>query len=189
MDQETLDVPQTPQPAVTDACGCTPHMPTMGGSPVAATDLPGAPARTTENPPVDEASRRTLKLVLTLAPAEAGHYRAALAIGAEGCDPLLHSMRVSALVDALEQVPTLVDEAEAHWRLYPRNPTSVRAPSQQPGPKRGRVSSSPLVSMATEPPPEIPSDVQVEGEPIPMPATAPVTAPTRPTGGQLTLFG
>jgi hypothetical protein len=189
MDQETLDVPQAPQPDMTDACGCTPHLPAQGGSIAADPDPPEATAPTTEIATSAEASRRAIKLVLTLTPAEAGQYRAALAIGAEGCDPLLRATTVSTLSDALDQVPMLVEEAEAHWRLYPRNPATARAPSQQPRPKRDRSNATPPAPIAAEPPQETPSDLQIEREPASLPATEFVVAPTRPTGGQLTLFG
>lgn len=189
MDQVILDVPQTHQPDATDACGCTPHRPATGGSPAATTELSGVPATTIETPPVAEASRRALKLVLTLEPVEAGQFRAALAIGAEGCDPLLRSTTVSGLDDALRQVPTLVEVAEARWRLHPRNPATARAPSQQPGPKRDRSDSRPPALTPTEPRQEVSSDEQVERERGTPPATEPAAAPTRPTGGQLTLFG
>lgn len=188
MDQVILDVPQAPQPDATDACGCTPHRPATGGSPSAATDPSGSPAPFTEIPPVAEASRRALKLVLTLEPAEAGQFRAALAIGAEGCDPLLRSTTVSALADALRQVPALVEEAEARWRLHPRNPATARAPSQQPGPKKGGSGSQPPAPMPTEPNQEVSSEAQVEGELGAAPATELVVAQTRSPGGQLTLF-
>jgi hypothetical protein len=189
MDQETLDVPQAPQPDMTDACGCTQHLPAHGGSLAANPDPPESTAPTTEITTSAEASRRAIKLVLTLTPAEAGQYRAALAIGADGCDPLLRATMVSTLADALDQIPMLVEEAEAHWRLYPRNPATARAPSQQSRPKRDRSNAAPPSPMASELPQETPSDMQVEGEPASRPATERVAAPTRPMGGQLTLFG
>ena len=188
MDQETLDVPQTPQPDVTDACGCTPHMPTQGGSLAADSDPPGATAPTTEIRPAPKHRGGPLKLVVTLTPAEAGQYRAALA----------HRRRrvrsASPLDDGVGTVGRARSGADRssrrqrrHWRLHPRNPTTARAPSHSHVPKGIASNSAPPARWLAEPPQETPSDVPAEGEPASLPATERVAAPTRPTGGQLTL--
>lgn len=192
MDHEMLSRATTTTPAVMDACGCTPHTPLVGGT-VAVADLqpaptpsPGAAAESEEH---IEPLRRPLKLVVTLTPAEGGQYRAALTLGAEDCDPLLRSTTVSALADALEQVPGLLDEAEAHWRLHPRNPTATRAPARRSGNDRPRSDAA-----APRPRTDEPSPVSVAGgradDPPPTPPVAePTVTSQRPTGGQLTLFG
>lgn len=77
----------------------------------------GAPAAGTNS------LRRTLKLVLTLRPADGPGYQAILALGADGCDPLWRSASVADLPAALDEVPALAAEAEARWQAQPRYPT------------------------------------------------------------------
>ena len=170
-----------------DACGCTP--------PAASGDvLPGAETPPTELTPTPkvagatEAPRRTLKLVVTLALSDHGQYRASFALGSDGCDPILRTATVTALLDALEPVPALLDEAEARWRLQPRNrATSTVSP---------RRSAADPRTPATTPLPQ--SDVpldrgrpseQAEPDVAPSAATEAVEIPKRPGAGQLTLFG
>lgn len=192
MDLDMLSRAPTTTPAVTDACGCTPHTPLAGGT-APETDLEPSP---TPSPPAvveseehTEAPRRSIKLIVTLTPAEGGQYRAALALGAEDCDPLLRSTTVSALADALEQVPGLLDEAEAHWRLHPRNPTPTRAPARRSGHERPRTDASTTRTPTDKPSPLSPSDRRADDTTPTPPAAEPAAIPQRQTGGQLTLFG
>ena len=188
MDQETLGVTPAPRPEAADACGCTPRTPSSADAFVPA-DHPIEPAPIPEEDSVPAASRRPLKLVVTLTPAEVCQYRAALALGADGCDPMLRSATVSSLAEALEQVPSLVVDAETHWRLNPRNPTTVPA-ARRSASAQTRVASPPTHTQVPEPIQEDPPDARPEGESPPSPpATDPVEMPIRPTGGQLTLFG
>jgi hypothetical protein len=70
-----------------------------------------------------EGPRRALKLVVSLRPGGGTGYRALLALGADGCDPVLRAVEVADLQTALNEVPGLAAEAEARWREGPRNPT------------------------------------------------------------------
>jgi hypothetical protein len=188
MDQETLGCTPTPRPEAAEACGCMPRTPSAVDAVVPA-DHPIEPAPTSEEDPVPAAARRSLKLVVTLTPAEAGQYRAALALGADGCDPMLRSLTVSALSEALDHVPNLLDDAEAHWSRHPRNPTTGPAPRRSASAQTRAVSTA-THAQVSEPSQEDPPDSRADGESPPSrPATDPVAMPTRPSGGQLTLFG
>jgi len=70
---------------------------------------------------------RSLKIVLTLQPEDAKGYRAMLAVGAEGCDPVLRSVAVADIAEAVDQMPALVAEAEARWQLQPRYAATAAA--------------------------------------------------------------
>ena len=188
MDQETLGYTPPPRPEAADACGCTPRTPSAIDAVVSA-DHPVEPASTLDEGSVPTAPRRPLKLVVTLTPAEAGQYRAALALGADGCDPMLRSLTVSALSEVLDQVPNLVDDAETHWRQHPRNPTTVPAPRRSVS-AQTRAVTPPTHTQVPEPVQEDPPGARAEGDSPPSPpATDPVEMPARRTGGQLTLFG
>ncbi|MCC6176183.1 MAG: hypothetical protein IT305_12830 [Chloroflexi bacterium] len=170
----------------TDACGCTP--------PAASGDvLPGAetpPSELTSTPKVadaTEAPRRTLKLVMTLALSDHGQYRASLALGSDDCDPILRTATVMGLPDALEQVPALLDEAEARWRLQPRNrATSTVSPRRSTADRRPPATPPPRSSVPLDQ--ERPSE-QAAPDVAPSAATEAVETPKRPGAGQLTLFG
>lgn len=86
---------------------------------------PGAETPESELAQAPEAPRRALKLVLTLQPHEGPSYRAIVALGADGCDPLLRYVEVPDLATALEEVPGLLAEAEAVWQIQPRYPAIV----------------------------------------------------------------
>ncbi len=182
----------TTTPAVADACGCTPHTPHAGGTATEA-GLPPAPTPSpvtvVESEAHTDPPRRSIKLVVTLTPAEGGLYRAALTLGAEDCDPLLRSTTVSALADALEQVPGLLDEAEAHWRRHPRNPTAARASARRSGNDRPRSDATTTRPPKDESSPGSPSDGRADDATLTPPAAEPAAIPQRPIGGQLTLFG
>ena len=112
----------------------------------------GGPAEdVTTNQPRAAASRRALKLVLHLQPVGAAGYRALLALGADGCDPLLRFTEVANLAAALDEVPGLVAEAEAHWQAQPRYPAPTKA-RPATAPSRAKVAQSrPVVSEGDEP--------------------------------------
>lgn len=73
--------------------------------------------------------RRSLKLVLTLAPIDDAGFGCFLAVGADHCDPLLRSVEVSDLPAALKEAASLVAAAEERWQSQRRNPTSVKKAS------------------------------------------------------------
>jgi len=81
------------------------------------------PAEVTTPGPAVPSPRRALKLVVTLRPNGNAGYVAVLALGAEGCDPLLRVAPVDDFLAALEDVPALLAEAEARWQVTPRYPT------------------------------------------------------------------
>jgi hypothetical protein len=187
MEHELMSLVPASRPDVTDACGCTPHMPSADGmaAPADQSSASAPPATTVDA----DAPRRSLKLVVTLTPAEGGQYRAVLALGADGCDPVLRSMTLAGLTVALEQVPALLAEAETHWRLHPRNPTLAPAPPRRTDADRPRSKAATPPLRADEPVRDEQSAGRVEGDPPEPPATEPAGAPERPVRGQLTLFG
>lgn len=175
-------------PDTTDACGCTPRA-------AAGVSLLGAGDQVPESTPTSvaaidpEAPRRSLKLVVTLTPTEGGEYRAALALGAEGCDPLLRSTTASGLTAALEIVPALLDEAEAHWRVHPRNPTTAQTPARRTRADHHRAEDASPTTRTDGPIPEEQPDAPATSDAPLQPPAEPATTPRRPTGGQMTLFG
>jgi hypothetical protein len=92
-------------------------------------------------------------LVVNLRPGNAMGYRALLALGSDGCDPLLRAANVDDLAGALEEVPGLLAEAEARWQLQPRYPAVApaksrpaggsRAPTRPEGPPRREAPATP----------------------------------------------
>ena len=91
-------------------------------------------------------AQRPLKLVVTVSrDGDSGH-RAVLALGSDGCDPLLRVIEAGELEDALQVVPELLAEAEARWELQPRYPTA--APTT-PVANRSARTPSPQASTAT----------------------------------------
>lgn len=130
-----------------------------------------ASAAAPEAPP--DRPRRALKLVVSLQPREGQRYNALLALGADGCDPLLRSIDVDAPTAVLALVPALIAEAEARWQTQPRYPSARpgKAPRSTPAPSR-------------------PTDVPPPDPPTPKSAGSGPTEPrlgTKPTG-QLSLF-
>ena len=170
-----------------DACGCTP--PAASDDRVLSTEIlsPGSTVSPTTTGAA-EAPRRALKLVVTLSPAEHGHYRAVLALGSEGCDPFLRTATVTALPDALDQVPTLLEDAEAHWRLQPRNRAVSPVPPRRPAASHRPPAATPP-HRTEEPAAEDRPPEPAEREVAPPSATEVVESPKPPSGGQLTLFG
>lgn len=125
--------------------------------------------------PVETPPRRTLKLVVTLQPSDAHGYHAMLAVGADGCDPLLRCVEGESLEAILNAAPDLVAEAEARWRVQPRYPPiKPPAPSTAATPSEMQTEERALTAdeMPTAPP---------KGEAAPGPSAAPA--------GQLSLFG
>ena len=125
--------------------------------------------------------RRTLKLVLTLQPRADAHYRALIALGADGCDPVLHTLDGHDLPAMLAAIPDLVAQAEAHWAIHPRYPT-IPTPPKAPGkptPAKA-VTKETLASVDNGQPPY----------PPPPPPVLDTELPVDPSSaGQLTLFG
>ncbi len=119
---------------------------------------------------------RTLKLVLTLKPGDApAAMQVVMAIGADGCDPLLRSAEVEDLQAALDLVPGLLAEAEARWQSQPRYP---HAP-----PRAGGRSASSRAKEVSQPP----RDEQTATSGSQQPAQQPL--PPKPPSSQLSLFG
>lgn len=125
--------------------------------------------------PVETPPRRTLKLVVTLQPSDAHGYHAVLAVGADGCDPLLRCVEGESLDAVLDAAPDLVAEAEACWRVQPRYPP-IKTPAPSTTVKPSRVQTEER-ALTTEETPTAPP----EGEATPGPSAAPA--------GQLSLFG
>jgi hypothetical protein len=93
-------------------------------------------------------SRRTLKLVMSLQPRNGENYRALLALGADGCDPLFRSADVATLTEALALVLPLIAEAEARWQVQPRYPSArpSKTPKSAPAPGHPTATTSPGTS-------------------------------------------
>ena len=188
MEHELMNIVPTRGPDTTDACGCTPRA-MSGLSPLGVSDQTPALAPTPVGVVAPDPPRRPLKLVVTLTPVEGGQYRAALALGAEGCDPVLRSTTASGLTAALEIVPALLDEAEAHWRLHPRNPTTAQTPARRTRADRHRAEDASPTSRADGPIPEEQPDAPATSDAPVRPPAEPAATLQRQTGGQMTLFG
>ena len=120
---------------------------------------------------------RALKLVVTLQPSDGDDYHAVLAVGADGCDPLLRCVEGESLASILAAVPTLVGEAEARWRVQPRYP-SIKPTAAPTTTTPARVQTEEVAITPDETPAAATSgEVAV----APRPASAPA--------GQLSLFG
>jgi hypothetical protein len=126
----------------------------------------------TQSPAVEvpeQRPRRSLKVVLTLQPQDGTGYQALLALGADGCDPILRSIVVADLAGAWAELPALLMEAEDRWENQPRYPAALPAKTTRAAPPRAAAK---------------PETVPVEGgPPSPEPASSP--APS----DQLALFG
>ena len=145
-------------------------MDTLDLTPTEPTETPAAPD---EAAPPSTPTRRGLKLVATLQPAEGSTYRAILALGADGCDPLLRCLEAETLPAILAAVPALLTEAEARWAVQPRYPT----------PPSSKAKPRPAPSPVTAPPPTTePGDAAASPETPTPPPPAPAPA------GQLSLF-
>ena len=79
------------------------------------------------NTAADPASRRVLKVLLTIQPEGGAGYRALVGVGATGCDPHFATIEAAgALAAILHAVPAIIAAAETHWRVAPRYPTAPR---------------------------------------------------------------
>ncbi|HZS01229.1 MAG TPA: hypothetical protein VFE37_21100 [Chloroflexota bacterium] len=146
-----------------------------------------APAPEAVGPTAGDApARRALKLVVSLRPSNAVGYRALIALGADGCDPLLRTADVPDLAGALDEVPGLLAEAEGRWELQPRYPAAVSV-------KTRPASSSRAPASPYRPPGG--GRPATAAEPQPAPTLSPARAPASPhsppatsPADQLTLF-
>lgn len=146
---------------------------------------PTQPGETLTTPeeavPPSTPTRRVLKLVVTLQPIEGSTYRAILALGADGCDPLLRCLEAETLPAILAAVPALLTDAEARWAVQPRYPaTTLTKAKPRPAPTLPALTKpgDPAVSPAAPPPADASAP---DAPPPPPPAPAPA--------GQLCLFG
>lgn len=151
-------------------------------------DAPGPTPAAAEpaTPTTDSGPKRALKLVLTLRPGEGSSYHALIALGADGCDPLLRTIIVADLPAALDAAAALAAEADARWQLQPRYqqaalPTArPAATGSRSGAARHPASAGPIT---TAPPPA----EAVPASPLEPPDIPP--APKPQNSGQLSLFG
>ena len=127
---------------------------------------------------------RTLKVVLTLQPRDDVHYRALIALGADGCDPVLHTLDGQGLPGILAAIPDLLVRAEAHWAVHPRYPT---VPTPPKATAKSATAAKPSSTQAEQ--------AAVHGNdahpPHPTPTSVLDADPPGETdsAGQLTLFG
>ena len=148
---EPTDQDDSP-PRAADGCGCAPPRQPADGAragTVEATDEPPGTGVAAAGPAAP-APRRSLKLVVTLRPVGGAGYRALLALGADGCDPLLRSAEAGDLQGALDEVPALVAEAEDRWQTHPRNPMARPAPRVRPARPSGPPASLPPAPLEPE---------------------------------------
>ena len=139
-----------------------------------------------EAAPRSTPTRRVLKIVVTLQPVEGSAYRAILALGADGCDPLLRCLEAETLPAILAAVPALLTEAEARWAVQPRYPTTT--------PAKAKPRAAPPSPVTVPPPTTQPEDATMSpASPPPAGASAPDAPPPPPPAlapaGQLSLFG
>ncbi|MFN8472136.1 MAG: hypothetical protein U0822_08110 [Anaerolineae bacterium] len=120
---------------------------------------------------------RTLKVVLTLQPRDDAHYRTLIALGADGCDPILHTLDPQDLPNILAAIPDLLARAEAHWAVHPRYPT-VPPPKATAKPATMQPEQGPDSADAEHPSHPIPPVPVLDAEPS-----------ASDSAGQLTLFG
>lgn len=177
--------------AAVEPCGCMftpkreqqspPRRPEEAASPLEGRGRPVEGLVTDQQPPAETPSR-LLKLVLHLQPSGAAGYRVLLALGTEAYDPLLRFAEAASLAAALDLIPGLVAEAEAHWQTQPRYPASAKS----------RPARAPSTAKATPPvqatPPAVGEATEREGAAS---TTKPAEQPSPgPDGaGQLSLFG
>ena len=138
-----------------------------------------------EAAPRSTPTRRVLKIVVTLQPVEGSAYRAILALGADGCDPLLRCLEAETLPAILAAVPALLTEAEARWAVQPRYPMTTPAKAKpRPAPSPVTVPSPTTESGDAAMSPAAPPSAG------PSAADAPPPPPSTPApAGQLSLFG
>ena len=195
MERETVEQARANEHQTADACGCTPTGATAEPIeplvvPAAVADQPAlTPAPATGPMTEDEAPRRALKLVLTLQPMDDRGYRALLAIGADGCDPVLRSATVDGLPAVLDGVPAVLAEAEAQWQTRPRNPAVAPSPGGRAAGGRRRPNDAGDTAPRVEQDQRPTTIGSPGGDVAPARPTDPVAPRKRPAGDQLTLFG
>lgn len=123
-------------------------------------------------------SQRALKVVLTLQPRDDAHYRALIALGADGCDPVLHTLDAQDLPAILAAIPDLVAQAEAHWAVHPRYPTVPTPAKATAKPAATQPENAPDSADGGHPSHPVPPAPVLDAEP-----------PAPDSAGQLTLFG
>jgi hypothetical protein len=171
---------------------------------VAAEPAPDQQSTLAGAEPAQGAARTGVKLVIRLHPDASAGYRALLALGADGCDPELRAAAVPDLLAALDEVPSLLADAEARWHTRPRYPTLPR-PTTRHGPgtagraqpnTRAPAVPAPLPPGATPratPVPDAPVSPQQPvarpTAPVPPGAVPPRSANSPAPDSQLTLFG
>jgi hypothetical protein len=114
-----------------------------------------------------ESSRRSLKLVLTLTPTQTVGYRALLALGADGCDPVLRSVEVADLPAAFQEIAALVAAAEARWQIQPRNPASTKRAGGTAA-KHAGTKQRPGQDHPSEPGGPAPEDAPAQSDQLPL---------------------
>jgi hypothetical protein len=83
-----------------------------------------------------------------------------LALGSEGCDPLLRVVEPGGMQAALQAVPALLAEAEARWQHQPRHPAANRA---APSTDRAAKTSAPRPPTSTSAPLDPPTGSSSSG--------------------------
>ena len=105
--------------------------------------------------PIDH-PRRALKVILRLKPTDGTGYRALLAVGADGCDPLWRSLDADDLPAALDAIPGLLADAEEHWQhahRYPAPTLPSRAKRREAAPGDPETSAPPAAGDTSSVPP------------------------------------
>jgi hypothetical protein len=161
----------TPEPALhnltVEADGGSEFPEQIGEGSAAAVDQAG------RNGPAAPA-RRSLKLVVTLKPQQERTYRALLAVGADGCDPVWCMAEVAGLPAVLAMVSDLVAEAEARWQVQPRYPAASAGRSGKTTPPSPAAEDRPVAAKGKAPAGARPASR---------------TEPKEASTDQLTLFG
>lgn len=162
-----------------DACGCA-HQPAARAAPANVVDAEEGQspetqlAPTTPDSDLPEPPVRTVKLVALLRRTDDG-YRAQLAVGTDGCDPVMRVMEVSDVSSALVALEAVLAEGEVRWQAQPRYPSAPRTPQPQRPPSPTR--------QAPALPPSIPPGS------APAATLSPTAASVQSSGDQLSLFG
>ncbi len=104
------------------------------GEPVVAVDEAATPSPA-QGATTTNAVRRTLKLGLTLQPREAAGYRVLVALGANGCDPVLHCLEAEDLPASVGALPALLEQAERRCQTHPRYPSAGKGQAAPDAPE------------------------------------------------------
>ncbi|MGD9889893.1 MAG: hypothetical protein AB7U18_01190 [Dehalococcoidia bacterium] len=133
-----------------DICGCVPAPASRAGEAISTT---GDEALRIVDPPMPHTAHaaaasaavrpsRALKLVMTVQPRAEEPIAVLLAVGADGCDPLIRSIAVDDLHAALAALIELVAEAEARWADQPRYPMVAAQPAGKQPARRQQPSQA-----------------------------------------------